>query len=196
MAKILLLNKPYNVLCQFSDTEGRSTLADYVDTRRYPKYYPAGRLDYDSEGLVLLTDDGELQHRITDPYRKFEKTYWVQVEGQPSDADIAPLRKGVTLNDGPTRPAKAELLTTPEVWPRNPPIRERADIPTSWLALTLVEGKNRQVRRMTAAIGFPTLRLIRASIGHWNITGLAPGESRADQVHLPRQNSTQRVRKQ
>ena len=195
MAKILLLNKPFNVLCQFSDTEGRSTLADYVDTRRYPKFYPAGRLDYDSEGLVLLTDDGALQNRITDPYRKFEKTYWVQVEGTPSASDLNPLRQGLTLNDGPTRPAKAELMAEPELWLRDPPIRQRADTPTAWLSLTLTEGKNRQVRRMTAAIGFPTLRLVRTSIGHWSIDSLAPGGSRIDHVHLPSQNSTPKARR-
>lgn len=195
MAKILLLNKPFNVLCQFSDPEGRSTLADYVDTRLYPKFYPAGRLDYDSEGLVLLTDDGALQHRITDPYRKLEKTYWVQVEGSPTESDLQPLRQGLELNDGPTRPAKAELMTQPDVWPRDPPIRHRADVPTAWLSITLTEGKNRQVRRMTAAIGFPTLRLIRASIGHWKLSTMAPGDSRVDQVHLPRQTNTAKARR-
>lgn len=182
MAKLILLNKPFNVLCQFTDDQGRATLADFIAE---PGVYAAGRLDYDSEGLVLLTDEGALQHRIADPRHKLPKTYWVQVEGQPDQAALDCLRRGVTLNDGPTRPARVEPLAAPPVWPRTPPIRLRKDIPDSWLALTLTEGRNRQVRRMTAAVGHPTLRLIRVSVGNWRLGDLAPGQWRAETVHLP-----------
>lgn len=172
---VLLFNKPFRVLCQFSPHEGKTTLAAYIN---HPGYYPAGRLDYDSEGLLLLTDDGTLQAQIAHPQFKLAKTYWVQVEGNISDAALAQLANGVVLKDGPTKPAEAVRLNDPPVWPRVPPIRERRAIPTSWLALTLREGRNRQVRRMTAAVGFPTLRLIRAQIGTWHLADLAPGEYR------------------
>lgn len=183
MAALILLNKPFHTLCQFSDDDGRPTLADYVDV---PGVYPAGRLDYDSEGLVLLTDNGALQHRISAPRQKMTKTYLVQVEGSISDHALARLRQGLELKDGPTRPAEARRIAPPNLWPRRPPVRERAAIPTSWVELTLTEGRNRQVRRMTAAVGFPTLRLVRWQIGEWHLQGLAPGEYRRVTVHLPR----------
>lgn len=183
MAKLILLNKPYNVLSQFKDSDGRNTLADHISE---PSVYPAGRLDYDSEGLLLLTDSGELQHRISHPSKKLPKTYWVQVEGIPSSEALQQLRQGVSLKDGLTRPAKAKLISEPPaLWPRTPPIRERANIPTQWLELTITEGKNRQVRRMTAAVGHPTLRLIRSKIGNWGLEQLRPGESIALDVHIP-----------
>ncbi|MGE3276867.1 MAG: pseudouridine synthase [Vicinamibacterales bacterium] len=169
---LILLNKPYGVLCQFTDGAGRPTLADYVPV---PRVYPAGRLDADSEGLVLLTDDGATQARVAHPAHKLPKVYWVQVEGLPDDAALAALRAGVTLKDGRTRPARAAVLDPPSLWPRVPPIRERRHIPTSWIALTLTEGRNRQVRRMTAAVGHPTLRLVRWAIGDWTLEGLEPG---------------------
>lgn len=172
---ILLLNKPYGVICQFSG-DAHATLADYVEVK---DVYPAGRLDTDSEGLVILTDDGRLQQRIADPRYKMAKTYWVQVEGIPDEMALACLRQGVRLNDGITLPAEARLIAEPEnLWPRQPPIRVRKSIPDSWIELTLKEGRNRQVRRMTAAVGHPTLRLIRWSVGDWTLAGLAPGKSR------------------
>jgi 23S rRNA pseudouridine2457 synthase len=175
-AMLILLNKPYRVLSRFTDREGRRTLADYV---RVPNVYAAGRLDYDSEGLVLLTDDGALQARIAHPRREMEKTYWAQVEGLPGAAALAMLRKGVKLADGWTRAARATLLPAPpDVWPRDPPIRYRAAIPTSWIELRLREGRNRQARRMTAAVGHPTLRLIRVAVGPFTVSGLAPGQWR------------------
>ena len=172
---LVLFNKPYDVLSQFTDRGSpttRATLSDYIDV---PGVYPAGRLDRDSEGLLLLTDDGRLQARIADPKFKLPKTYLVQVEGEPDDAALRRLRDGVMLNDGPTRPAAADRIDPPALWPRSPPIRVRQSIPDSWLSLTITEGRNRQVRRMTAAVGYPTLRLIRRSIGDWTLDDLAPG---------------------
>lgn len=185
MSRLLLLNKPFQSLCQFTDDQGRSTLADYIDTARYPNFYAAGRLDYDSEGLVALTDDGQLQHQLANPKFKLPKTYWVQVEGNPNKSTCELLAKGVVLKDGPTRPCKARIIDEPSLWPRNPPIRIRQNCPTHWLEICLSEGRNRQVRRMTAAVGLPTLRLVRVAIGQWRIDGLAPGESQLLEVHLP-----------
>ncbi len=169
-----MFNKPYEVLCQFSPDGISSTLADYISA---PEYYPAGRLDKDSEGLLLLTNDGKLQHRMSHPRHKMPKTYFVQVDGSITTKAMDELRKGVILKDGLTQPAKVKLIAEPKVlWPRTPPVRVRKQIPTSWLELTIFEGRNRQVRRMTAATGFPTLRLIRHAIGPWSLNGLAPGE--------------------
>ena len=173
MPKLILFNKPYNVLSQFTDADNRETLADYI---KIANVYPAGRLDKDSEGLLLLTDSGALQHQIAHPRHSKEKSYWVQVEGEISSAALGQLRRGVLLKDGQTKPARAKKIKTPELWPRNPPIRYRQSIPTSWLELTITEGKNRQVRRMTAAVGFPTLRLIRHRVGQWTLAALQPGE--------------------
>ena len=170
---LLLFNKPFGVLCQFSDSENRRTLADYIDIKAV---YPAGRLDRDSEGLVLLTDNGGLQHQISHPSHKMAKTYWVQVEGELKNHEIKKLRDGIKLKDGKTAPAKARIIPEPALWPRNPPIRVRANIPTTWLELTIQEGRNRQVRRMTAAIGHPTLRLVRSSVGPWSLERLPPGQ--------------------
>ena len=173
MSKIILFNKPFDVLCQFTDNEGRATLADYIKEKNV---YAAGRLDRDSEGLLILTDDGKLQNKITDPKHKLEKTYLAQVEDEVTQEAINQLQKGVKLKDGITRPAKAKIIDEPEwLWPRSPPIRERKNIPTSWIELKISEGKNRQVRRMTAAVGFPTLRLIRERVGEWELGGLPSG---------------------
>ncbi len=174
--RLICFNKPYGVLSQFTP-EGRwRGLKDFIDV---PGVYVAGRLDADSEGLLLLTNDGQLQARISHPRHKMEKTYWVQVEGTPAEAALVRLRQGVELNDGPTRPARARLITAPEaLWDRDPPVRFRQSIPTSWIELVITEGRNRQVRRMTAAVGHPTLRLIRSAIGPYALEGLAPGAYR------------------
>jgi 23S rRNA pseudouridine2457 synthase len=181
---LIAFNKPYGVLCQFTDRSvpPRRTLAEFglpADV------YPAGRLDADSEGLLLLTDDGALAHRLTDPRHKAPKTYWVQVEGEPEPAQLDALRQGVTLVDGPTRPAQARRIAPPALWPRDPPVRFRRTVPDAWLELVLREGRNRQVRRMTAAVGLPTLRLIRVAIGRHRLDGLAPGHwnRRDDEAH-------------
>lgn len=181
MSRLILFNKPYGVLTQFTGAAPEDTLAAYIDV---PSVYAAGRLDKDSEGLLLLTDDGRLQARIADPKFKLPKTYLVQVEGDVTEAALARLRKGVTLKDGPTRPARAERIDPPALWPRDPPVRYRKSVPDSWISLTLSEGRNRQVRRMTAEVGFPTLRLVRWQIGSWTLDGLAPGAWRqADMSH-------------
>lgn len=180
--RLLILNKPFDVLTQFNDDQGRATLRDFVDV---PGVYPAGRLDRDSEGLLLLTNDGRLQARIADPKHKLPKTYWVQVEGEPSDEQLQQLRDGVTLNDGPTLPAEARRLDEPELWERNPPVRFRRSVPTAWLELVIREGRNRQVRRMTAAVGLPTLRLVRVAIGPWRLDDLQPGQWREVPAQLP-----------
>ena len=175
MSRVILFNKPYGVLPQFTDrgtVSPRPTLSDFIDVAHV---YPAGRLDRDSEGLLLLTDDGALQARIADPRYKLPKTYLVQVEGEIGDVALDLLRRGVTLNDGPTRPAEAVSIAPPDLWPRDPPIRVRQAIPDSWLRLTIREGRNRQVRRMTAAVGHPTLRLVRWQVGDWTVEGLEPG---------------------
>lgn len=178
MSRLIAFNKPYGVLSQFTDRslEGaRRTLSEFIDL---PGVYPAGRLDLDSEGLLLLCDDGRLQARIADPRFKMPKTYLAQVEGEPEQASLDRLRRGVRLKDGLTRPAEVERIPAPDLWPRDPPIRLRKTVPDSWLRITIREGRNRQVRRMTAAIGHPTLRLVRWSVGGWAIEGLAPGEWR------------------
>jgi len=174
---LVAFNKPYGVLCQFTDRSvpPRPTLAGFGLPAGL---YPAGRLDSDSEGLLLLTDDGALAHRLTDPRHKQPKTYWAQVEGNPTEAQLAALRSGVLLNDGPTRPAGARRIEPPVLWPRDPPVRMRKTVPDAWLELQLREGRNRQVRRMTAAVGLPTLRLVRVAIGPWRLDGLAPGDWR------------------
>lgn len=184
MDRLILFNKPFQVMCQFTDDSGRATLADFISL---PNVYAAGRLDYDSEGLLLLTNAGWLQARIADPKHKLPKTYLVQVERTPNAQAIGQLAKGVLLNDGMTRPAKIELIDEPDVCPRVPPIRERKSIPTAWLRMTITEGRNRQVRRMTAAVGHPTLRLIRERIGPWELGALAPGEWK--EVECPPQKS-------
>lgn len=186
MGRLVLFNKPYGVLSQFTDERAdapRRTLAEFIDL---PDVYPAGRLDHDSEGLLVLTDHGRLQARIADPRFKLAKTYLVQVEGEPVEDALARLRAGVALKDGLTRPAEVERIAEPILWPRNPPIRVRQTVPDNWLRLTIREGRNRQVRRMTAAVGHPTLRLVRWSIGEWSLDGLAPGEWRQVPVDAAR----------
>lgn len=187
MSNLYLLHKPFQVLSQFSDREGRQTLAQYIDVK---DIYPAGRLDYDSEGLLLLSDDGELIHRISHPRHKQPKTYWAQVEGQIDDTALKALCQGITLKDGPTQPAKARRMEPPTTALRQSPIDPKRHPSTSWLELTISEGRNRQVRRMTAHVGFPTLRLIRVSIGPWTLEGLAPGEWRKETLHAPRPAKT------
>lgn len=183
MSTLILLNKPSGVLTQFTDAAGRATLADFVDV---PGVYPAGRLDRDSEGLVLLTDDGRLQARISEPRFKLAKHYWVQVEGTVTAEMLEQLAAGVELRDGLTAPAIARAIEAPPLWPRNPPIRHRANRPTAWLEIVITEGRNRQVRRMTAAVGLPTLRLVRHRIGDWRLDDLQPGQWHRHTVHLPR----------
>jgi len=174
-ARLILFNKPFDVLSQFTDGDGRRTLADFIPVK---DVYPAGRLDHDSEGLLLLTDHGKLQHQVSDPKNRMAKTYLAQVEGEISDEAINALCAGVSLKDGPTLPASARRIDPPALWPRIPPIRQRKHIPTSWLELSITEGRNRQVRRMTAATGFPTLRLVRIRIGPWSLEDIEPGEYR------------------
>jgi 23S rRNA pseudouridine2457 synthase len=185
-SRLIRFNKPYGVLTQFTDAEGRATLADYIDL---PDIYPAGRLDRDSEGLVLLTNNGQLQHELSHPKHKLPKTYWVQVEGEPDQVALKQLREGVVIDGKKTLPAKARRIDTPDsLWPRTPPIRVRKNIPDCWLELVIAEGRNRQVRRMTAAVGHPTLRLIRYAIGEWTIDGLVPGEWDEINFDLTKQN--------
>ncbi len=180
MARLILFNKPYGVLSQFTPEDGHRSLKDFIEL---PGVYAAGRLDADSEGLLILTDDGALQHRLADPRHKLPKTYWAQVEGAPAEADLEPLRQTMNLGDFITRPAKARVIDEPDgLWPRDPPVRKRLAIPTTWIEIILTEGKNRQVRRMTAKAGYPTLRLIRAAIGSHTLNGLMPGELRIEIV--------------
>ena len=182
MSHLILFNKPFRVMSQFSPSADKLTLAQFIDI---PGVYPAGRLDYDSEGLLLLTDDGALQHRISHPNHKLPKTYWAQVEGQADIAAMEQLQRGVLLNDGPTLPAQVRILAEPQLWPRDPPIRFRQNIPTHWLEITISEGRNRQVRRMTAAVGLPTLRLIHVAIGDWRLGELQPGTWRQEETNSP-----------
>ena len=187
MATLVLFNKPFGVLSQFTDGDNRPTLAQYI---KLPNVYPAGRLDHDSEGLLLLTDDGDLQHHISHPAHKQPKTYWVQVEGAPNSYALTKLRQGVELNDGITLPAEARLIPTPKLWERDPPIRSRVNIPTQWVEIVISEGKNRQIRRMTAAVGHPTLRLVPVKIGNSTLEGIAPGEYKATTINLPKSAMT------
>jgi len=192
MSRLILFNKPFNVLSQFTDSEGRATLADYLSA---PDCKVAGRLDFDSEGLLLLTDDGRLQQQITHPRNKQWKTYLVQVEGEPDSDALARLAAGVELNDGPTLPARTKRVPAPPLWDRVPPVRARKTVADSWLELSIREGRNRQVRRMTAAVGFPTLRLVRVAIGEWSLDDLLPGQSRELSVHIPAASGRPRTRK-
>ncbi len=187
MSSLILFNKPFGVISQFTagstGDQNRPTLAQYI---KLPNVYPAGRLDHDSEGLLLLTDDGQVQHHIAHPAHKLPKTYWVQVEGAPNSYALTKLRQGVELNDGITLPAEARLIPTPKLWERDPPIRSRVNIPTQWIEIVITEGKNRQIRRMTAAVGHPTLRLVRVKIGNWTLEGIAPGEYKSTAINLPK----------
>jgi 23S rRNA pseudouridine2457 synthase len=197
MAKIILLNKPFHVLSQFTDKEGhegqpRATLANYLSA---PGFRAAGRLDYDSEGLLLLTDDGALQQQIANPRHKQWKTYLVQVEGEPDEGALQRLAQGVQLKDGLTLPARCQRIAAPTLWPRVPPVRERKTVADSWIELSIREGRNRQVRRMTAAVGLPTLRLVRTRIGDWSLDGIGPGEYRELDVHTPNKAVKQRTAK-
>ena len=191
MSTLYLFHKPFQVLTQFTDPQGRDTLARWLDI---PNIYPAGRLDYDSEGLLLLTDDGMLAHRIPHPDHKQSKTYLVLVEGQPDDNALKALSNGVTLKDGLTRPARVRRVTSPQVHRREPPVRHRANIVDTWLEISITEGRNRQVRRMTAHVGHPTLRLIRTAIGQWTLDTLSPGEWRRETIHMPRKTSSKSAR--
>ncbi len=188
MPNLILFNKPFQVLSQFSAHEGKTTLAKYIKTKGF---HPAGRLDFDSEGLMLLTNEGALQHQISHPSHKLPKTYWVQVEGEVTKEAIEQLRNGIKLSDGMTAPAKVKQMAAVKIWPRNPPIRPREGQVISWIQLTIVEGRNRQVRRMTAAVGLPCLRLIRMQVGEWTIKGLKPGDVREDTVALPSESVLQ-----
>ena len=185
MAKLILFNKPFDVLTQFTDAKNPTPRRTLSEFGLPPRVYPAGRLDRDSEGLLLLTDNGPLQAAISNPKYKEPKTYLALVEGAPTDADLQPLRDGITLKDGPCRPAAVRLIAPPTLWERDPPVRYRKSVPDTWIELTITEGRNRQVRRMTAAIGFPTLRLVRWSIAEWTVTGLAPGEWKEIDVPAP-----------
>ena len=182
MSKLLLFNKPFHVLSQFTDSEARKTLSEFIQVKGV---YPAGRLDYDSEGLLLLTDDGQLQALISNPKYKLNKTYWAQVEGTATEAQCLELIEGVSLKDGPASAVSCRLMDPPNLWPRVPPIRERQSVADSWIELTINEGRNRQVRRMTAAVGLPTLRLVRAAIGDWKVTDISPGEFLVETVATP-----------
>ena len=195
MPHIILFNKPFNVLSQFSDETDRLTLRHFLNLPEHRGFYPAGRLDRDSEGLLLLTDDGTLQARISHPREKTPKTYWAQVEGEPNEAAIEQLQHGISLNDGPTAPAQVRLMTPPSLWDRTPPIRYRAHIPTHWLEITITEGRNRQVRRMTAAVNLPTLRLVRVRIGEWHLDELQPGQFKCATISLTRSPETRNRRR-
>ncbi len=191
MAKLILLNKPFQVLSQFTSDGNKKNLSEYIDIRTV---YPAGRLDFDSEGLLLLTDNGQLQAQISNPKYKLAKTYWVQVEGIATQAHCDRLCAGISLKDGPAAAVSCKLIAEPSLWPRNPPIRVRQSIPDSWLELVIAEGRNRQIRRMTAAVELPTLRLVRAAIGDWTLEGLQPGEHRALEVTPPIAEKKSRIK--